>query len=165
MTNTRNVLVLVASVVLAACALGATPHVACAQHVVTTDGIHYETGTTLDPAARELSSIDGESHTATAFYILSPVLLGASVGFGAAAFANTCWYYCSGSSSSSNTYGALTAVSLGLSFVSLIIAIALDADSGSRRGGWQRRYSSDERASLRLTGGAGDVGLGLAGDF
>lgn len=115
----------------------------------------------------ELASIDAESHAATALYVLSPVLLGASVGLVVAAYAVNpiCISFtggCSGDPAAAAAFGATGVVALGLSALSLGLAIGLDVDSGSRRDGLRMRQAS---ARLGIGAAAGGASLVLAGSF
>lgn len=123
-------------------------------------------GTELDltPEERaELSSIDAESTAATIVYIASLVLhlggLALAFGPGIASFGSTF----SSRGSSDNSFTAITgALIAGVGGVGVIVAGALDTDSGLGRRGWRERRQarsidvaiapSAEGASLVLTG-------------
>lgn len=124
---------------------------------------------TLTPAATEdarrleLASIDSESHSATALYVasLSLVLTGIGIGAGATGASVRCigsWSPCS-----SGEWAPVLAITssalLVLGVIALPIAIGLDVDSGSRRGGWQSRAVTIDTVQLGPTEGGAFVSL------
>ena len=110
-----------------------------------------------------LADIHRRSRSATALYISSFVLLGTGVGgmvFGTVLLVAGSFGGSTGGAGAALFVGG-GVVTLG-HVITLALAIAYDVGSGSRR---DSLYRDHPELRARLTGGPGDVGLGLALDF
>lgn len=116
-------------------------------------------------AARELRGIDGESTAATVLYATGIPLQ--VLGAGAFVLGGLGALVCAGSESPgcSNTGVAIAVtgmIAFGVGLSEMIVAIVLDVDSGSRRGGWHRRWDGPTPSVAPTPGGAT---FGLSGSF
>lgn len=114
----------------------------------------------------ELASIDSESRAATALYVtsLSLTVTALAIGIPTAAAGISCigaWSSpCSRDGESTRLAASLSSyVLLGLGVIALPIAIGLDVDSGSRRGGWEARAVAIDSVRLAPTEGGAYVAI------
>jgi hypothetical protein len=116
--------------------------------------------TSVDPEAQAaLADIERRSASATALYVSSIVLLGTGALGGAVGLAL-------GFGLSSIDVLGLLWVGAGVALlghlITMVVAICLDVGSGARR---RALEAAHPELGVRVTGGPGDVGLGLGVDF